>query len=268
MEFVIVLFCLLMPVLFGMFALISRQREVQRLLLPLVEVYDAKLPTTMFFRTAEFEVHDVTVTVRLARMYQVTFGRVSPHVVTYELTAALPTSAPDCRIRPLRFMDSVRRWVGQGLLTGENAFDDMFFVQGEDRDHLHRILDVHAQSALLSLYGGLSELVVENQKFRVRATQPVLNVAAQSLVLLQRFLGIAFAGVEFVDENVPASGPVRICSESACPVCGEPLDGKIVYCFRCQSPHHRDCWNYAGGCAIYGCGSLKSSAKQRHHRRR
>ena len=38
-----------------------------------------------------------------------------------------------------------------------------------------------------------------------------------------------------------------------------------VYCVNCATPHHRECWNYLGWCATYGCGcrlctSLRSEA--------
>lgn len=38
-----------------------------------------------------------------------------------------------------------------------------------------------------------------------------------------------------------------------CPVCGEPPSGDVVQCPRCGTPHHRDCWEYTGGCALYAC---------------
>lgn len=41
-----------------------------------------------------------------------------------------------------------------------------------------------------------------------------------------------------------------------CPVCGGPLaEGRPVTCARCDAGHHRDCIEYGGGCAIFGCGS-------------
>ena len=39
-----------------------------------------------------------------------------------------------------------------------------------------------------------------------------------------------------------------------CKVCGEPIDeSEIVVCASCNTPHHRDCWEYVGACSIYGC---------------
>lgn len=38
-----------------------------------------------------------------------------------------------------------------------------------------------------------------------------------------------------------------------CPVCGVHIGAELVACPRCETQHHPDCWEFAGGCAIYGC---------------
>lgn len=40
-----------------------------------------------------------------------------------------------------------------------------------------------------------------------------------------------------------------------CPVCGEGLtQSTLVLCRACSSPHHRKCWTFNKGCAVFGCG--------------
>lgn len=57
------------------------------------------------------------------------------------------------------------------------------------------------------------------------------------------------AGITFLGPHRSAAG-----SEVHCQVCGIAIDaGEITRCSRCGAPHHTDCWNYNGGCAIYGC---------------
>ena len=58
-------------------------------------------------------------------------------------------------------------------------------------------------------------------------------------------------GIEIVDQpdawEEDAGPPI-------CKVCGEPIDeGEIIVCASCNTPHHRDCWEYVGACSIYGC---------------
>ncbi|MBI3891249.1 MAG: DUF3592 domain-containing protein [Candidatus Wallbacteria bacterium] len=41
----------------------------------------------------------------------------------------------------------------------------------------------------------------------------------------------------------------------SCLVCGEPISpASAVACVGCQTPHHKDCFDYTGQCAVYGCG--------------
>ncbi len=44
-------------------------------------------------------------------------------------------------------------------------------------------------------------------------------------------------------------------SMAECPVCqARVLRGELyVTCPECGTPHHQDCWEYYGGCGVYGC---------------
>jgi hypothetical protein len=59
----------------------------------------------------------------------------------------------------------------------------------------------------------------------------------------------AAAGIEFIAGEQP-----QLMEDARCGVCGDGLASEIVVCGRCNTPHHRDCWQYGGGCATYGCG--------------
>ena len=46
-----------------------------------------------------------------------------------------------------------------------------------------------------------------------------------------------------------------------CPVCATEINNEqppqeTHRCQRCETLHHKDCWDYTGGCAIFGCNSL------------
>lgn len=51
--------------------------------------------------------------------------------------------------------------------------------------------------------------------------------------------------------------------EGRCPVCGNGLGGVLCACPRCETPHHQECWDWAGGCAIFGCASLPAVVPER-----
>jgi len=39
-----------------------------------------------------------------------------------------------------------------------------------------------------------------------------------------------------------------------CQVCGDSLlNGDLVICYRCHTPHHEDCWDYVQQCSTFGC---------------
>ena len=60
--------------------------------------------------------------------------------------------------------------------------------------------------------------------------------------------------------NSPKSEFVATSSLSEnvrCPVCASAVDFDAVVCPRCSTPHHRECWQYIGGCAIFGCDDLR-----------
>lgn len=46
-----------------------------------------------------------------------------------------------------------------------------------------------------------------------------------------------------------------------CALCGSP--GAARACARCGTPHHQDCWDYGGGCTIYGCAGRESEVARR-----
>ena len=48
-----------------------------------------------------------------------------------------------------------------------------------------------------------------------------------------------------------------------CSVCQTPIerDEAACLCPECRSPHHRECWDEIGGCAIYGCTLMPRSEK-------
>jgi hypothetical protein len=38
-----------------------------------------------------------------------------------------------------------------------------------------------------------------------------------------------------------------------CQVCGTEMRERIVYCAKCKTAHHEECWRYTGECSTYAC---------------
>ncbi len=73
-------------------------------------------------------------------------------------------------------------------------------------------------------------------------TQACLELFDQAM--LTRSEGIEFLGSN--DEAQPIEDPI-------CQICGEEIRSEMVFCRRCRTPHHLDCWQYNGCCSTYGC---------------
>jgi hypothetical protein len=69
-----------------------------------------------------------------------------------------------------------------------------------------------------------------------------------ALELFDQALLTCGEGIEFVehDQAQPVGEPV-------CPVCCGPIRSELVFCRRCRTPHHLECWRYNGGCSTYAC---------------
>ncbi len=65
-------------------------------------------------------------------------------------------------------------------------------------------------------------------------------------------------GITIEEVGALTTGPGA--TPSTCKVCGEGIDadGPHVVCAACGSPSHRDCWDYLGGCPIFGCRGTRS----------
>jgi hypothetical protein len=71
----------------------------------------------------------------------------------------------------------------------------------------------------------------------------------ESLVLYDQIMLTRSHGVEFVEEQ-----SAQILDSVVCRVCGEEIQDDLVFCRRCKTPHHRECWQYNGVCSVFACG--------------
>jgi hypothetical protein len=87
---------------------------------------------------------------------------------------------------------------------------------------------------------------------------PDIEAFVERVCALSDQLNLASAqGIEFVAGDEP-----QLLEHARCGVCGDGLASEIVVCRRCNTPHHRECWQYGGGCATYGCGSRECFAPE------
>jgi len=86
----------------------------------------------------------------------------------------------------------------------------------------------------------------------IRTYAELSRFVQYALELYDRAAGSTAKGILFLDD-----GAAQPLGEVQCRVCGEAIRGALVYCRRCKTPHHRECWQYTGACSVYGCGEVQ-----------
>jgi hypothetical protein len=86
----------------------------------------------------------------------------------------------------------------------------------------------------------------------------------ESLVLYDQIMLTRTRGIEFVDAQ-----SAHVLETIVCKVCGEEIQDDLVFCRRCKTPHHRECWQYNGQCSVFACGETHFETPKlgRHVRR-
>jgi len=91
----------------------------------------------------------------------------------------------------------------------------------------------------------------------IRQFADLLDFVQQSLDLYDQLMLAGSRGIEFVEE-----GTFQPLGEVKCQVCGEQIQDDLVFCRRCKTPHHRECWQYTGMCSVFACGETRFGAPQ------
>ncbi len=75
---------------------------------------------------------------------------------------------------------------------------------------------------------------------------------ADELEWAARFLRVALKARS--DE----AAPLKVDAQAGdCQVCGERMESRVVFCAKCRTPHHEECWSYVGTCSTYGCREIR-----------
>lgn len=185
-----------------------------------------------------------------------------------------PDAALRLELLPRSFSRGLRKLLGvQRFSAGDREFDRRWAVLTSDSSKARQFLSPDVRQWLLALAqpAGLGEtylriaageLLVRQQY--IHTVEPTANQPKTAFTLadaralddlVRAAQGIysaalrqPLAGISFTDEVEPdAEAP-------NCLVCGEAIIGSEVMCQYCRTPHHRECWNYVGGCSLFGCG--------------
>lgn len=153
------------------------------------------------------------------------------------------------------------------LILNDTVLDTAFNVFGEQEYPVRKLMDRRAREALTGLYFLTHHTLyvgLEYERVLVKKVVPAGLLSAEFLSefndqarrMIDGFL--ATLTVEHADaaliEVLEVSLPESV---AACRVCGEKILLDRIECRRCETPHHKDCWDYNGRCATYACGETK-----------
>ncbi|MBV8878353.1 MAG: hypothetical protein JO332_00175 [Planctomycetaceae bacterium] len=143
------------------------------------------------------------------------------------------------------------------VLIGDSVFDATHFVESSPESLARRVFAPERRAEVVASIRRISSLpgfVLEARAgwLRIRVSDvvrdvPVALALKRTAVEFMDYLNGAgqVAGMQFAE---PVERPT-----GRCPICATALVEPLVRCHRCRSPHHKECWDYAGRCATYGC---------------
>jgi len=166
------------------------------------------------------------------------------------------------RVVPEGVFESLRKIFGeQDIQVGDPRFDAAYLVQGSPEHWVRQLLDPEVRRRITML-ASLGDSFLGRRAVSLEAGPAGVTITCgrnftDSSGRLNAFLEHALAVFGRIQGPLTEGVKVLSADEHAhrgeCPVCANPLDGATRRCDSCATPHHRECWDYFGGCAIYGC---------------
>lgn len=90
--------------------------------------------------------------------------------------------------------------------------------------------------------------IVVRKYFKRPSPEQATRFVQGALELYDQCMLARASGIEFLH-----SDEAQTLENVTCKVCGDALEDDLVYCRRCKTPHHLECWRYTGICSVFGC---------------
>ncbi|GEM_PF-2354893 len=195
----------------------------------------------------------------------------SPPQFFTQLTFTIPPGWPyRIEIFPQRFKDMDVKYLNvDDIQVGDPVFDPRYVIKSNDAGFIREFLDAPSKQAiedLRALRGNDKVIVSVNSSRMMVRKHSVLQDEGDLLAFAEKTMKVydrayvflqKLTGIEIVDDR-PAEGTNPVCQ-----VCGVeiPSDNR-VYCRRCKTPHHKECWEFNNGtCSTFACGEKRISTK-------
>jgi len=191
------------------------------------------------------------------------YGRRGPHFS--QVLISWPDHDLRCEIFPSSNSPFDTEKTDGEYRLGDEDFCSKYVVRTSDVNRMTKFLSDGVQWQINSLRRFFHDDIyvqIENGRLLVRKNGQIkrydhwedfVNMALElyDQGMLTRAVGIEFGSSESQAKEI---------HEANCQVCGENITTDMVFCRRCKTPHHSDCWQYFGECSVYGCGEKRCVA--------
>jgi Prokaryotic RING finger family 1 len=154
------------------------------------------------------------------------------------------------------------------MKSGDAEFDRRLVVRGADEEAVRRFLSDGVRWQIIRLFELTDDkhlyIVITHGQLciqkpgTIRSYTVLKKLIENGLALYDQAMITRAEGIEFIDDNDAAA-----LEHVTCQVCGDEIAGhEMVYCQRCKTPHHDECWQYVGACSVYGCLEKKCRRPQ------
>lgn len=141
---------------------------------------------------------------------------------------------------------SMQEFLRRNVVNGPDPEANRGFLSDGVRWQIERLRQFHtADEVYVSVYRG--RLLVR-KRAQLRRFPELEEFTQLALELYDQAMLTRSTGIEFVQGDV-----AHVIKDAVCRVCGDEIVTDMVFCRRCKTPHHLECWQYYGACAVYGC---------------
>src|SRR5439155_23496495 len=205
--------------------------------------------------------------VSLARQ---TIGDEPPRTIT-TITASWPDVSLRCEVYPDQISVLRKLMLMEDIEIGSPDFDRVFVIKGNDETKVRDLLTPEMQRVIFRLAELPAKALASAHRYSIHlkwlgGTLTITKPRGHwSYERLEQFVLLSGELLNAAPPALEDEGDIEFLSEvrqpqaieSQCQVCGEPLIADVVYCAGCPTAHHRECWEYFGGCSTYACRQRK-----------
>lgn len=152
----------------------------------------------------------------------------------------------------------------EDLGIGDAEFDRQFVVQATPTALAGEVFSEDRRARLMGSVRRLQRLGAPRIDLGAEQLEVGVGTAAgiDDLPDLLALVDVASEWTRLLVEMSPGASIHWISVDRAvgglCRVCGTALADRVVECWKCRTPHHRECWEYAGRCSTFACGEVRS----------